>query len=272
MTGNALGLVVFNRKLVVIAQFVAHVNVLFGVNDNALDAVERNDFGVAVGVATGIDESSDIALFGGVAHNVRIDSKHVVAANLGRFVLDFATFGDGIANEFTPIFDNHFTCANRHVGKDAPGVNAAPIKTQLRLATGQGIHCRGQDEAAVAANTCRCFGKKGHILHEPTLTDASGSTAATIRLGRFIGALFGNEPSGSGVQLSQVARLVEGSLLYRTSAPVNAFQNARNFLEGIIHQGASARGTKLGIVFGRQSPTPERRVCRRHLLTVCVTA
>ena len=222
---DAFLLVVLKREFVIVAQFLSGKDILLGINGDPFGSIERNDLGVAVGIAAGIDESGHVSLFGCVADSRAVDPKHVIAPNLGLFVFLFPFFRHGIANDFSAVFHHHFAGGNLHVGKDTPSVNAGPVKPQLLFPARQGVHLE-------------TLGPQGHhILHHAALI---GPRRTALRL--FLGILLTQEqqthiarhiPSGQARATAVVVVVLSTkTTLQTTSLDIVGQQTAAGWLEG----------------------------------------
>lgn len=72
-----------NGKLVVVCELFAPVDFPQCKNDYVLLPVDIDDTGVAVGLTGVVDETSRVAMHGGINHLIVIDAKHVAANSLG---------------------------------------------------------------------------------------------------------------------------------------------------------------------------------------------
>ena len=70
-----------------------------------------------------IDESSEIAAFGGIDDRVGINAKHVVRIDSLQFVMLLPEVTDTLSNSFANVFDNHVFHGDRFTSEETPRVN-----------------------------------------------------------------------------------------------------------------------------------------------------
>lgn len=74
----------FDGELVIVRELLAFIDSACGENDNVLLTVNTDHTGVAVGLTRVVNESSCIAVHGGIHYLIVIDTKHVAANALSK--------------------------------------------------------------------------------------------------------------------------------------------------------------------------------------------
>ena len=101
-------LLFFRFKAVIVGQFFALADRMFGENDDSRRSVDLLDLDLAVGLAGVIDEARVVALLSGIDHKVVGNAEHVTADSTA-IVAFFALVSKAMGDNLSDVFNQEFS-------------------------------------------------------------------------------------------------------------------------------------------------------------------